>query len=195
MLQLPDRDGLLRGRVLDRNDLSGLVPAWEGLCARAVESNVYYAPRYALALTKNIDLDESLRFATVWRAEKLVAFLPFKRPRVGAACAWQTDYTFSCTPLLDRDCPLDAAMALIDLLRAVHAGEWIIPTVNIGGPACRAILEALTNENRPSRIVNWPAANSTKPARKPPLPRPHPPSPRRPNIPPIGWPFRIAISC
>lgn len=154
MLQLPDRDGLLRGRVLDRNDLSALVPAWEGLCARAVESNVYYAPRYALALTKNIDLDESLRFATVWRAEKLVAFLPFKRPRVGAARAWQTDYTFSCTPLLDRDCPLDAAMALIDLLRAVHAGEWIIPTVNIGGPACRAILEALTNENRPSRIVN-----------------------------------------
>ncbi len=154
MLQVPDRNRMMRGEVLSREELSRLVPAWEGLCARAVESNVYYEPRYASALIKNIDLDGSLRFATVWQAEKLVALMPFKRPRVGAARAWQTDYTFSCTPLLDRACPLWAATALIDLLRTVNAGEWAIPTVNIGGPACRAIVEALKSDNRPSRIVN-----------------------------------------
>lgn len=160
MLQVPDRNRMMRGEVLSREELSRLIPAWEGLCARAVESNVYYAPRYASALIKNIDRDGRLRFATVWQDDTLVALLPFKCPKfvnpiLGAAArAWQTDYTFSCTPLLDRACPLGAATALIDLLRTVNAGEWAIPTVNIGGPACRAIVEALKSDNRPSRIVN-----------------------------------------
>ncbi|MBY0530568.1 MAG: GNAT family N-acetyltransferase [Xanthobacteraceae bacterium] len=155
MLQLPDPDRLMRGEVLSRDELSGLVPAWEGLCARAVENNVYYAPRYALALIKNIDRDGNLRFATVWQADTLVALLPFKGSSISAAArAWQTDYTFSCTPLLDRACPLEAATALVDLLRTINAGEWIVPTANIGGPACRAMVEALKNDNRPSRIVN-----------------------------------------
>lgn len=150
----------MRGEVLGRDALPALLPAWDDLCARTVESNVYYAPRYARALIDNINHDTSLNFATVWQGETLAAMLPFTRSRVEspwlatAARAWQTDYTFSCTPLLDRSCSADAAAALIALLGTIKEGEWIFPTINRHGPACRALIEALENDDRPYVFLN-----------------------------------------
>ena len=39
--------------VLARDALPTLVPAWQDLCARSVEDNVYYSPRYAQALLQS----------------------------------------------------------------------------------------------------------------------------------------------
>lgn len=160
MLQVLNRNRLMRGEVLARDALSTLQPAWDDLCAKAIESNVYYAPRYARALIANVNRDTSLQFAAVWQGDTLVALLPFTRSKIEtpwlatAARAWQTDYTFSCTPLLDRSCSAEAAMALVALLGTINDGEWIVPTVNRQGPACRALIEALEHDDRPCRVTN-----------------------------------------
>lgn len=160
MLQAPDWKLRLCSEVLGREALPTLAPAWDDLCARAIEDNVYYSPRYARALIDNIEHDRSLRFAAVWQGPKLVALLPFtcskiELPFLGtAARAWQTDYTFGCAPLLDRMCSAEAAAGLIDLLSTIKEGEWIIPTMNAHGAACRVMIEALENYDRPWRFSN-----------------------------------------
>jgi hypothetical protein len=160
MLQIPDWKLRLRGEVLGCGALPALAPAWDDLCARAVEDNVYYAPRYARALIGNIGHDTSLRFAAVWQGETLAALIPFTRSKIEtpllgtAARAWQTDYTFSCTPLLDCTRSADAAAALVDLLGTIHQGEWVIPVVNRQGAACRALIEALEKDGRPWQFSN-----------------------------------------
>ena len=98
MLQVPGWKLRLRGEVLRREALPALAPAWDDLCARPIEDNVYYLPRYACALIDNIEHDPSLRFAAVWQGPKLIALLPFTRSKIAlpffgtAARAWQTDY-------------------------------------------------------------------------------------------------------
>lgn len=160
MLQVPYRNKLMRGEVLGREALPTLQPAWDDLCTRATESNVYYEPRYASALINNLNHDRSLHFAAVWQGDTLAALLPFTRSKIEtplfatAPRAWQTDYTFSCTPLLDRSCAVDAAAALVGLLGTINEGEWIFPTLNRHGPACRALIEALEDDGRPYRIAN-----------------------------------------
>ncbi len=160
MLQAPDWNLQLYGEVLGPESLPMLEPAWNDLCARAVEDNVYYSPRYARALVDNLNHDPSPRFAAVWRGPKLVALLPFTRSKIelpilgAAAHAWQTDYTFSGTPLLDRMRLTEAAAGLVELLGTINGGEWIIPAVNTHGSACRAMIEALDRDRRPWRISN-----------------------------------------
>jgi hypothetical protein len=160
MLQVPDWKMQLRGEVLGPDALPGLVPAWEDLCARAIEDNVYYSPRYARVLIDTVEHRESLRFAVIWKHEQLMALLPFTRstietPFLGAVPrAWQTKYTFSCTPVFDRSCATDAAAALIKLLGTIKEGEWYIPVVNTHGAACRAMIEALDKDDRPWKFYN-----------------------------------------
>src|SRR5436853_2213912 len=105
-LQIPG-EPRLTGEVLARDALPTLVPAWEDLCARSVEDNVYYSPRYAQALLQSVEARRHVRFAVVWDRSSLAALLPFTNPRSAvpllraAGRAWQSKYTFSCTPLLD----------------------------------------------------------------------------------------------
>ncbi|MCF8477700.1 MAG: GNAT family N-acetyltransferase [Pseudolabrys sp.] len=150
----------LCGDVLEREALPSLVPAWEKLCARAIEDNVYFTPRYTRALIDNIESNRSLRFAVVWQGAELVALMPFTRSKVElsflgtAARAWQTEYSTSCVPLLDRTRATQAADGLVKLLTAINQGEWIISAVNTNGAACNALMTSLANENRPWRISN-----------------------------------------
>jgi len=157
MLQVPALG--LRGEVLGRDALPALLPQWEDLCARSVEDNVYYAPRYARALLDNVEQGTDVRFAAVWEDSRLMALLPFTCPKVAiplvrpAGRAWQSDYTYSCTPLLDGVRATDAAAALLDVLTSLRAGEWLIPVTNTQGAACRAMIEALGRSGRPWRFA------------------------------------------
>jgi hypothetical protein len=121
--------------------------SWSDLCTRAVEENVYYSPSYARALLDNLP-SKDVGFATVWKAERLVALLPvtlspFSLSPLTPSQAWLTPYTFSCTPLLDRDLADDAARALLELLAQSHDSEWHLPMLNVDGPACLALTTAL----------------------------------------------------
>src|SRR6266478_4469593 len=129
-LQIPGSEPRLTGEVLARDVLPTLVPVWEDLCARSVEDNVYYSPRYAQALLQSVEGRQNVRFAVVWDRSNLVALLPFTSPRSAvpvlrpAGRAWQSKYTFSCTPLLDTNLKTEAADALLNLLASISASEW-----------------------------------------------------------------------
>src|SRR4051794_13896568 len=108
MLQVPTWKLGLRGEVLGRDALPMLLPAWDDLCRRSVEDNVYYSPRYARALLESVAKDERIAFAVVWGDMRLVALLPVTLPQFAIPAvrpqgrAWHTKYTFSCMPLLDK---------------------------------------------------------------------------------------------
>ena len=148
-LQPPRRMQGLKGEVLGREAIGRLLPAWHDLCRRTLEDNAYYTPQYAQALLDSVERDADVRFAAVWSEAELLAMLPFTRARLAMPLvrptgrAWETKYTFSCTPLLDKLRAAEAADALLDVLGSVTRGEWIIPTVNTEGQACEAIAAAL----------------------------------------------------
>ena len=155
MLQVPAWNLDLRGEVLGRDALPSLFSAWQDLCGRCVEDNVYYSPKYAQALLKSVDRDKKVGIAVVWDRESLVGLLPFTRApfRIPylkpAAKAWCTKYTFSCMPLLDKTRQAQVAEVLLDVLQSVSHGEWVIPTVNTQGTACRLITAALDRKGYP----------------------------------------------
>lgn len=155
MLQVAEWKVGLRGEVLGREALPTLLPQWQDLCGRSAEDNVYYTPRYARALLDSVEQDKDLRFAVVRDQMRLVALLPFTRSKwpipvlQPARQAWQTKYTFSCMPLLDRLRKDDAAGALLDVMASVSEGAWAIPTLNVDGEACRAIIAALGRRGLP----------------------------------------------
>ncbi|HEX2256382.1 MAG TPA: GNAT family N-acetyltransferase [Afifellaceae bacterium] len=155
MLQVLERTLGVRGELLAASQVVALLPEWKALCARSVEDNVYYAPKYARALLDSVEKDKNVRFAVAWDQNSLVGLLPFAttRPPVPlifpAGKAWQSKYTFSCMPLLDSDRAVETAGALLDVLASVRDGEWIIPTVNSAGQACRAVTEALAERGAP----------------------------------------------
>ncbi len=159
MLQVPGWNLGLRGEVLGRDALPMLVPAWQDLCGRAAEDNVYYSPRYACALLDSVERDKNVSFAVVWDQSSLVALLPFTRPAFRipvlqpAARAWLTKYTFSCMPLLDRERKTDAAGVLLDVLASISPSEWIIPTVNVQGDACQSLVAILAQRGLPWTFV------------------------------------------
>jgi CelD/BcsL family acetyltransferase involved in cellulose biosynthesis len=160
MLKAPAWKLGLRGEVLGRDALSTLLPAWEDLCRRSVEENVYYSPRYACALLESVERETDVAFAVVWGEMRLVALLPLISAKMPipllrpAGRAWQTKYTFGCMPLLDRQRKTEAAAALVEVLASISAGEWIIPTMNVEGEACQAMLTALAEKRLPWQFVN-----------------------------------------
>jgi hypothetical protein len=159
-LEVPGCKPSLKGEVLARDALPTLLPAWEDLCARNVEDNVYYSPKYAQALLQSVERRQNVRFAVVWDESRLVALLPFTNPKFtvpvfrAAAQAWQSEYTYSCTPLLDKCLKAEAAEALLNVLGSISASEWIIPQVNTGGEACQAMVAALVQRGVPCGYLN-----------------------------------------
>lgn len=149
----------LQAEILDREALAGITLAWQALCTRAAEDNVYYSPRYAQALLQTVESHSNLRFAAAWDGPELIGLLPFTQPelalpyvrRVGRA--WTSAYTFSGTPLLDATRSTEAAAALIDALADVSEGEWIIPSVNVEGEACHAMLRVLERKALPFAFI------------------------------------------
>jgi len=160
MLQVPGWKPGLRGEVLGRDALPMLLPAWEDLCGRSVEDTVYYSPRYARALLESVERDKNVGFAVVWDGMQLAAMLPYTSSKFAipllrpAGGAWQSKFTFSCTPLLDKVRKTEVAGVLLDVLASIHQGEWIIPTVNTQGEACQAMVAALGRRRLPWVFLN-----------------------------------------
>jgi CelD/BcsL family acetyltransferase involved in cellulose biosynthesis len=160
LLQLPAWSARTRDEIVDREMICNLIPAWEDLCRRAVEDNVYFSPRYARALLNSVERNSSVCFALAWDGTRLIGLLPFVKskfsiPIIGSlGHAWQSKYTFGCMPLLDKDHPVDAAKRLLEVIATVGEEEWIIPAVNIGGRACEALTAALRSRGQPNLFMN-----------------------------------------
>ena len=147
---------MCRAIWVDRHGLPSLIPPWKDLAGRSIEDNVYYTPHYALALIETVARHASVKILTIWNDGALVALLPVKRRTmslpglVPLGHAWQTLFTFSCTPLIDRQQPALSASALLDGLAGLGPGEWVFPQMNVEGPAFCALTEALDK-----RAVPW----------------------------------------
>ncbi len=153
MLRETSQNPSLRGELIGLDELRGIRPQWDDLCARAAEENVYYTPPYARALFDNLP-SEDVGIAVVWQQQRLVALLPvvpssFSLSPLAPSQAWCTPYTFSCTPLLDHELAQDAARALLDLLARSSRHEWYFPTLNVDGPVCLALTAALNEAGIP----------------------------------------------
>jgi hypothetical protein len=162
MLQAPKLKRDYAWGVLDRNGLQQMTGSWEDLSARSVEENVYYTPRYAGALLDHLEDGNDIRFAAVWQDQRLVAILPFVDSTflvspLGATRGWQSPYTYSGTPLLDREDAAGAAASLIDVLASSNGPEWILPVLNKDGPAWKAMTLALDQKGIP-----WAASNNVQ---------------------------------
>jgi CelD/BcsL family acetyltransferase involved in cellulose biosynthesis len=147
----PDARGV-RAQIVPAAQLATLLPAWEKLCSRAVEDNVYYTPPYALALLRTVARATPVRVALAWDRDELVGLLPLvTRPGL-VGRAWRSAYTFGCTPLLDRDRALPAADLLLGALREAGPRDWIVPRLRVDGPAMRALDAALEARGAPRLI-------------------------------------------
>lgn len=150
-------------KIFDRSTLSTLLPDWTDLAGRAAEDNVYYAPHYAMPLLQTVDRNQAVTIVTVWDQTSLIALLPVVTRRVpvpglvAAGGAWETEHTYSCTPVLDRVRLQDAARGLVQALSSLRSGEWEIPNVRLNGPAGKALCAALDERNAP-----WAAPASFK---------------------------------
>ena len=151
------------------SEMEGLLTEWSDLCTRCLEDNVYYTPTYAKALLDTIAKDEPVKFIAVCDGPKLVALLPVVtvcltipiiRP---SGLAWMTDYTFGTIPLIDRTDPAIAARGLIDGLKMLHRGEWLLPAMNIEGPSSMALIDALDKRGIPwSKVGRFERASIEK---------------------------------
>lgn len=149
MLHDPDRRLGLTGEVVDRSHLPKISHLLGDLCDRSLEDNVYYTPRYMSSLLQSVSKTDEVGFAVVWDRSYIVAFLPICLARFSLgpfrpkARAWQTAFTYGCTPLIDRSCGSSAADRLVDTLRLQHRGDWVVPTMNTGGETFSLFTSAL----------------------------------------------------
>lgn len=157
MTRQREEAGLPVARIVEVTDLDGLLGAWRGLEARSLEPNVYYAPHYASALLGTVSAGDGVRFATAWKGDRLIAFLPVVRRGVGlpgivpSGRGWETLYTFSGTPLLVADDPGAAADALVGALSVLSAGDWVLRNLDLAGPAIGALVAALDRAGVPHK--------------------------------------------
>lgn len=153
--QTSRRDNSLSVATFGQSCVTAIEPDWRDLAGRCIEDNVYYARHYAKSLLDTVESGTDVRYVTVWDHDRLIAFLPVVLRKhaipgiLPAGAAWQSDYTFSCTPMLDKDQPDRAAGGLVDALAALRAGDWAIPQMNVGGAAWRALTGALDQREVP----------------------------------------------
>jgi CelD/BcsL family acetyltransferase involved in cellulose biosynthesis len=143
----------LRSAVCDAAEMARLVPEWHDLVERAAEDNAYYSPHFVLTALAHLE-KRNVKFLTIWGDEKLLGLMPYVEcfgvPGLAAAGkAWATPYTFTCTPLLDRQRINAAAETLVAGLSHIRKGEWQIPQMRLDGAVAKALCHALTVQALP----------------------------------------------
>lgn len=149
LLKSVESEAERRWEIRDATNLASLRPAWENLCGRMVEDNVYYSPSYVLALVETIADPRRLRVLLAWEGETLIGLFPVVIRAGLIGSAWRTPYTFGCAPLLDRERDVVAAGLLVDAMAATRVREWIIPALCVEGAATRALIAALAARGSP----------------------------------------------
>jgi CelD/BcsL family acetyltransferase involved in cellulose biosynthesis len=149
-------------RATELTDLSAVpVAAWSALYARAIESNAFYSPEWALAVTRHVPGDENIKVLLAWDSaakNKLIGFLPvtstwraMKLP-LPVLVTWH-GFAPLATPLLDKDLAVDAASGLLQAAREAGA-QALLFSVLTDGPAADAFRIALARDDRKARVLH-----------------------------------------
>jgi CelD/BcsL family acetyltransferase involved in cellulose biosynthesis len=141
-------------------DDAGLA-AWGELADRAAEPNPYFRPEFLLANV--IERGLSVELLVAMDGQRWLACLPVRsrpptlRLPLSSLTAMTDEYSFSGTPLIDRDALGPAADSLIQLVRAEsRAAILLIPMFDSGGPVGRALdAAAVRHDVRLDRISSF----------------------------------------
>ncbi|WP_370111784.1 GNAT family N-acetyltransferase [Bradyrhizobium yuanmingense] len=134
---------------------------WRALAQRAIEPNGYYLPAWELAVsaTARGRTNASALSAFDGTSARLIGLMPvvslwraLKIPLPALVTAHP--YGTLCSPLLDRDVPLDAAARLLQQAREAGAHALVLTDVALDGAAMASLKQVLKRDGLKPRILS-----------------------------------------
>ncbi|MGT2440545.1 GNAT family N-acetyltransferase [Bradyrhizobium betae] len=134
---------------------------WRALAQRAIEPNGYYLPGWELAVSAAARgrTDASTLAAFDGSSSRLIGLMPVislwrahKIPLPALVSAHP--YGTLCSPLIDRDAPIEAATRLLQQARAAGAHALVLKDVALDGAAMNALGEALDRDGLKPRVLS-----------------------------------------
>ncbi len=145
----------------DNTSLLSAIPLadWRALGARAIEPNGYFLPEWTRAVDATARGRTDVSTLTAWHDETtLIGLLPvisFRRAYGIPLPALVTadPYGTLSTPLLERDCAVDAVAQMMEQASRSGAHALVLRDVALEGPAMAAIDAALARKNLKTTIL------------------------------------------
>ncbi|MET4291977.1 CelD/BcsL family acetyltransferase involved in cellulose biosynthesis [Bradyrhizobium sp. LB8.2] len=134
---------------------------WRALAQRAVEPNGYYLPGWELAVSASARgrTDASALPAFDGASARLIGLMPvtslwraWKIPLPALVSAHP--YGTLCSPLIDRDAPMEAATRLLQRAREAGAHALVLNDVALDGAAMTALNQALHRDGLQPKILS-----------------------------------------
>ncbi|MBR1172380.1 GNAT family N-acetyltransferase [Bradyrhizobium sp. KB893862 SZCCT0404] len=134
---------------------------WRALAQRAVEPNGYYLPAWELAVSASARgrTNASALPAMDGSSPRLIGLMPvislwraLKIPLPALVSAHP--YGTLCSPLIDRDAPLEAATRLLQQARDAGAHALVLNDVALDGAAMQSLNQVLSRDSLKPRILS-----------------------------------------
>ncbi len=134
---------------------------WRALAQRAIEPNGYYLPGWELAVsaTARGRTEASALPAFAGSSTRLIGLMPviplwraMKIPLPALVSAHP--YGTLCSPLIDRDAPIEAATRLLQQAREAGAHALVLNDVALDGAAMTALKQVLDRDGLKPRVLS-----------------------------------------